>query len=222
MDPRSLRSRIHRNHRVNDHLTMLSSLPRFVSIASTLALAVAPATATLAQHEGHDAGMVGWVPREILERPVPLREGVGTLHDPETTSSPQAQVFYDQGLAYLHSFVWIEAARSFNQALRLDPKLAMAYVGLSEAYIGLADAASAHATLDQAQSLADTVTEMERRKIEIHVLLLAWLDDPDLQKYFTYRNSITTAITVSPNDPWLWIQRGFAEEGSPHAHGQNG
>jgi tetratricopeptide (TPR) repeat protein len=201
---------------------MLSSLPRFLSIASTLALAVSLATPTLAQHEGHDAGMVGWVPREILERPVPLREGVGTLHDPVTTSSPQAQVFYDQGLAYLHSFVWIEAARSFNQALRLDPKLAMAYVGLSDAYIGLADAASAHATLDQAQSLADTVTEMERRKIEIHVLLLAWLDDPDLQKYFTYRNSITTAITVSPNDPWLWIQRGFAEEGSPHAHGQNG
>jgi tetratricopeptide (TPR) repeat protein len=198
------------------------SLLRLFLIASALALAVSLATATLAQHEGHDAGMVGWVPREILERPVPLREGVGTLHDPVTTSSPQAQAFYDQGLAYLHSFVWIEAARSFNQALRLDPNLAMAYVGLSDAYIGLADTASAHEALDKAQSPADTVTEMERRKIEIHSLLLAWLDDSDLQKYFAYRNSIAAAITVSPNDPWLWIQRGFAEEGSPHAHGQNG
>lgn len=201
---------------------MQSSLPRFFLIASTLALAVSLAAPAHAQHEGHDAGMVGWVPLEILERPVPLREGVGILHDPVTTPSPQAQAFYDQGLAYLHSFVWIEAARSFNQALRLDPKLAMAYVGLSDAYVGLADAPSAHAMLDQAQSLADTVTEIERRKIEIHGLLLAWLDDSDLQKYFTYRTAITAAITVSPNDPWLWIQRGFAEEGSPHAHGQNG
>jgi tetratricopeptide (TPR) repeat protein len=201
---------------------MQSSLPRLLLIASALALAVSLATPALAQHEGHDTGMVGWVPREILERPVPLREGVGTLHDSVTTSSPQAQAFYDQGLAYLHSFVWIEAARSFNQALRLDSKLAMAYVGLSDAYIGLADTASAHAALDRAQSLADSVTEMERRKIEIHSLLLAWLDDSDLQKYFTYRNSITAAITQNPNDPWLWIQRGFAEEGSPHAHGQNG
>jgi tetratricopeptide (TPR) repeat protein len=201
---------------------MPSCAPRLFLIASTLALAVSLAMPALAQHEGHDAGMVGWVPREILERPVPLREGVGTLHDPVTTSSPQAQAFYDQGLAYLHSFVWIEAARSFNQALRLDPKLAMAYVGLSDAYIGLADTASAHEALDKARSPADSVTEMERRKIEIHVLLLAWLDDSDLQKYFTYRNAITAAITVNPNDPWLWIQRGFAEEGSPHAHGQNG
>jgi tetratricopeptide (TPR) repeat protein len=219
---KSRKSRTHPNSRVNDHLTMPSCAPRLFLIASTLALAASLAMPALAQHEGHDAGMVGWVPREILERPVPLREGVGTLHDPVTTSSPQAQAFYDQGLAYLHSFVWIEAARSFNQALRLDPKLAMAYVGLSDAYIGLADTASAHQALDKAQSPADSVTEMERRKIEIHVLLLAWLDDSDLQKYFAYRNAITAAITVNPNDPWLWIQRGFAEEGSAHAHGQNG
>jgi tetratricopeptide (TPR) repeat protein len=201
---------------------MPSPCPRFFLIASALALAVSLASPALAQHQGHDAGMVGWVPREILERPVPLRQGVGALHDPVTTSSPQAQAFYDQGLAYLHSFVWIEAARSFNQALRLDPKLAMAYVGLSDAYVGLADTASAHAAVEKAQSLADTVTEMERRKIEIHSLLLAWLDDSDLQKYFAYRSSITAAITQNPNDLWLWIQRGFAEEGSPHAHGQNG
>jgi len=166
--------------------------------------------------------VVGWVPREILERPVPLRQGVGTLHDAVTTSSPQAQSFYDQGFAYLNSFVWIEAARSFHQALRFDPRIAMAYVGLSDAYVGLADPASARAAIEKAQSLADSVTEPERRKIEIHALLLAWLGDSDLQKYFAYRTAITAAIAATPNDPWLWIQRGFAEEGTPHAHGQNG
>jgi tetratricopeptide (TPR) repeat protein len=199
---------------------MQKSIARYFLIVSMLALAVS--LPSPAQHEDHDTNMVGWVPREILERPTPLRQGIGTLHDPVTTSSPEAQSFYDQGFAYLHSFVWIEAARSFHQALRLDPKLAMAYVGLSDAYIGLADPVAAGAALEKAQNLADSVTEPERRKIEIHALLLAWLGDSDLQKYFAYRGAITAAITATPNDPWLWIQRGFAEEGSPHAHGQNG
>jgi len=75
----------------------------------------------------------------LLDRPVPLRQGIGKVHEAVTTSSPEAQGFYDQGLAYLHSFVWIEAARSFHQALRLDPSLAMAFLGLSDAYIGLQD-----------------------------------------------------------------------------------
>src|SRR6185436_20092693 len=48
---------------------------------------------------------------DVLSRPVSLREGIGRAHEPVTTTSPRAQAFYDQGLAYLHSFVWIEAAR---------------------------------------------------------------------------------------------------------------
>jgi tetratricopeptide (TPR) repeat protein len=201
---------------------MRKSIGHYFLIVSMLLLPVSLASPLSAQHQEHDANMVGWVPREILERPVPLRQGVGPLHDAVTTSSPAAQSFYDQGFAYLHSFVWIEAARSFHQALRFDPKLAMAYVGLSDAYIGLADPAAAQAAIEKAQNLADAVTESERRKIEIHALLLTWLSDSDLQKYFAYRNAITAAIAATPNDPWLWIQRGFAEEGSPHAHGQNG
>src|SRR5215469_14098290 len=63
-----------------------------------------------AQHEGHTGQeVVGYVPREILERPVKLGPGIGRVHEPVTTSSPEAQSFYDQGLAYLYSFVWIEA-----------------------------------------------------------------------------------------------------------------
>jgi tetratricopeptide (TPR) repeat protein len=201
---------------------MQPSITRFIWLVSTLALSVSLGSPALAQHEAHDENMVGWVPREILERPVPLRQGIGTLHDQVKSSSPEARAFYDQGLAYLHSFVWIEAARSFHQALRLDPRLAMAYVGLSDAYVGLADPAEARTAITRAQSLSGVVTEPEKRKIDIHVLLLDWLADSDLQKYFAYRGAITAAIAATPNDPWLWIQRGFADEGSPHAHGQNG
>jgi hypothetical protein len=58
------------------------------------------------------------------------------------TCSKNAQPFYDQEVAYLlYSYVWIEAARSFHRALRGDPGLAMAYLGLSRVYSGLEDPA---------------------------------------------------------------------------------
>src|SRR5438270_3564752 len=71
-------------------------------------------------HEGDDAPMT--FPAELLERPVTLRAGTGaqTISDPVTTAAKEAQAFYTQGVAYLHGYVFIEAARSFNQALRSD------------------------------------------------------------------------------------------------------
>src|SRR5215208_1180128 len=74
---------------------------------------------------------------EVAQRPVTLRPEVGSAHDAAGTASKPAQAFFDQGLAYLHSYVWLEAARSFNQALRIDPKLALAHVGLTVAYVEL-------------------------------------------------------------------------------------
>src|SRR5947208_17037495 len=50
-----------------------------------------------------------------------------------TTSSPECQKFFDQGLGYTYSYVWREAARSFETATRYDPDCAMAWWGLSRA-----------------------------------------------------------------------------------------
>jgi tetratricopeptide (TPR) repeat protein len=184
-------------------------------------LAAVPAMAQHEEHESKEAA--GWIPRELLERPLPLRPGIGKVHEEVTTRSPEAQAYYDQGLAYLHSYVWIEAARSFNQALRLDSSLAMAYLGLSDAYIGLQDAAGARGAFEKAQSVSGKLSESERARIAIRARQLDYLQDGgNLQKYFAYRQAITDALAVRPNDPWLWILRGFAEEGSPFAHGQGG
>jgi tetratricopeptide (TPR) repeat protein len=182
---------------------------------------VSPAAA---QHENHQPKeAIGWVPTELLERPLPLREGIGKLHEELTTGSPQAQAYYDQGLAYLHSFVWIEAARSFHQALRQDPSMAMAYLGLSDAYVGLLDVPSAAAAVEKAKSLTAKVSERERMRITLRALQMDYLrDSDDVKKYFAYREALNDAITANPNDPWLWILRGFADEGTPTAHGQGG
>jgi tetratricopeptide (TPR) repeat protein len=193
-------------------------------LAACVAWIVGTVPLAVAQHEGHDPKeAIGWVPREVLERPLPLRPGIGKLLEEVTTASPEAQAYYDQGLAYLHSYVWIEAARSFHQALRLDPSLAMAYVGLSDAYVGLLDVPSAASSAEKAKSLAAKVSDRERRRIELRALQIEYLQDSgDIKKYFAYREALNDALSASPNDPWLWILRGFADEGTPTAHGQGG
>ena len=42
---------------------------------------------------------------------------------PVTTSVPQAQRFFDQGLRLLYAFNHAEAIRAFREAARLDPVL---------------------------------------------------------------------------------------------------
>src|SRR5262245_7930901 len=44
-----------------------------------------------------------------------------------TTSSPECQAYFDQGLGYFYSYVWMEAARSFETAAKHDPDCAMAW-----------------------------------------------------------------------------------------------
>lgn len=97
--------------------------------ALTIALLVARAAAAQDTHPAH---RVPSIPHELLERPIAIRTGVGSVHHAVSTASREAQALYDQGLAFLHSYAWIDAARSFNEALRLDAKLAMSHVGLSE------------------------------------------------------------------------------------------
>lgn len=55
------------------------------------------------------------------------------VHYRITTTSPECQEHFDQGLGYLYSYVWMEAARSFETATRHDPECAMAWWGLSRA-----------------------------------------------------------------------------------------
>jgi len=182
------------------------------------------ATATLAQHEHHgDEDSVGWVPREILQRPVALREGIGKINDPVTTSSAAAQAFYNQGLAYLHSYVWIEAARSCNQALRSDPKLAMAYICLSRAYSGLEDQAAAQSALEKAQSLAANLSERERLRVSLRTTQLGAINDIlNSSKHQAYKAAIDAALTKYPDDSELWLLRGNAEEPTAAGRGQRG
>jgi tetratricopeptide (TPR) repeat protein len=192
---------------------------------------VAPALASLtvvtvagAQDDPHAAcAVMGWVPREILERPVGLRPGVGNAHETVATSSPEAQAFYDQGLNYLHGYVWIEAARSFQQAVRLDPNLAMAYVGLSRSYSGLDDPEHARQAALRAQELGARVNAREWRHITLRLRQLeAMADLANAAAHAEYKKAIDEALVADFNDPELWLIRGNAEELTAAGRGQRG
>ena len=158
---------------------------------------------------------------QLAHRPVPLRSGIGVAHDPVTTSSAEAQRFYDQGLAYLHSYVWLEGARSFNQALAHDETLAMAYVGLSVAYTELNAASAARDALGRAKALAAAAGDRERRLIDARALQMEAEAAPaDVLKLTAYRAALDRALAAYPSNEELWLARGKAESRDPAERGQ--
>jgi tetratricopeptide (TPR) repeat protein len=155
----------------------------------------------------------------VAHRPVAVRERIGSAHDAAGTTSKEAQAFFDQGLAYLHSYLWLEAARSFNQALRIDPKLALAHVGLTVAYVELNAPAAAKTALDRAKALA--ATDHERVHVQVRALQMAAEETPgDATELAAYRAALDRALVTYPGDEELWLSRGRAESPDPADRGQ--
>ncbi|MFE8597420.1 tetratricopeptide repeat protein [Archangium violaceum] len=102
-----------------------------------------------------------------LELPTPpLREGLGRAHLKVSTRVPLAQAYFDQGLRLLHLGWGAEARRSFAEAARRDPTLAMAYWGLA-----LTRGAGARFATDRADAihkalvLSEGISDAEQRYI---------------------------------------------------------
>ena len=97
---------------------------RFLPVA-VLALA-GPA---LAQHDAHAppprASVADWA------KGAQLFDGLGSFHRPITTSSPEAQRYFDQGMRLVWAFNHDEATRSFARAAELDPKCASCFWGVA-------------------------------------------------------------------------------------------
>jgi tetratricopeptide (TPR) repeat protein len=145
------------------------------------------------------------VPEALLHHTLPLRNGIGKAHEDVTTTSKDAQTYYDQGLVYLHSYVWIEAARSFHQALRLDAKLAMAYLGLSYALAELGDSAGARQASQQASDLAGPVSDREKARIRLRALEYT-------KPRSDYLKEFDLILAKYPHDVELLMLRGRADQ----------
>lgn len=65
--------------------------------------------------------------------PSKIVPGLCEYQYPAGTRSEECQAFCDQALGYYYSYVWMEAARSFETALQHDPDCAFAWLGLHRA-----------------------------------------------------------------------------------------
>ena len=61
----------------------------------------------------------------------PFYPGLGSYKRKITTDSPQAQRYFNQGLALLHGFNHAAAIRSFQEAANIDPECAMVHWGIA-------------------------------------------------------------------------------------------
>ncbi len=95
---------------------------------------LAVSTAAVGQGSGMSGmtmqGMHEIPPPEKLPVPVKM-SGLGNSHI-TIKASPEAQIWFDQGLNLQHDFWDYEAAKAFEQGVRVDPNCAMCYWGLAQ------------------------------------------------------------------------------------------
>lgn len=103
----------------------------------------------------------------------PLFDNLGSLHHPITTTSEQAQRYFDQGLRLVYAFNHEEAIRSFEAAAHLDSQAAMPYWGIALALgpninstMEKKDEHRAVEMVQKARRLADRTTPGEQAYIE--------------------------------------------------------
>ena len=169
---------------------------------------------------------------------IELVTGLGDLHHPVSTQNPEAQKFFDQGLRFIYAFNHDEAARSFEHAAELDPKLAMAYWGVAEAvgpnYNDPADPdryKKAHDAAQEAVDLSSGAAPSEQAYIQAMAKRFPADPNSDLKKAAEdYRDAMRQVSRQFPDDldaatlfaesgmnlhPWgLWHQDGTPEAGT--------
>jgi tetratricopeptide (TPR) repeat protein len=124
------------------------------------------AACSTAPHDMHRAGA------GATDRPV-LYDTLGNYSRKVTTTSAQAQRWFDQGLRLVYAFNHTEAQRAFREAARADPSCAMCYWGIALTeganYNSPTDSGrekAALAAVQEAQRLASSATPGERALIE--------------------------------------------------------
>lgn len=106
-----------------------------------------------------------------------LFEGTGAYVRAVSTVSPDAQRWFNQGLAFLFAFNHDEAIRSFEEAARIDSNCAMAHWGVAAALgphinnpaVEPAAAAKAWQSLQRARGALGSRTGVERDLIEAQI-----------------------------------------------------
>src|SRR5688572_17192943 len=144
---------------------MLSRLPRHAVLAFA-GTCIVLAAAVEAQQ-----------PRSLYDRytePIQIyKVGLGTFTKPMSSTSKEAQSFFDQGFQMMYSFAKREAVRSFREAWKRDPDCAICYWGEAWAWgsylnapMNATEAPHAYAAAQKALSHKRRATAKERALID--------------------------------------------------------
>ena len=188
--------------------------------ASKTAPDAAPATARGRSSDGVVAAMSkmplpGMAPAKLFPDLCLLRYKV-------TTHSDASQEYFDQGLGYWYSYVWMEAARSFETALQYDPDCAMAWWGLYRALDRQGKRDLATRALLKANELKDRASWREQQLIWASMQATGnapGVGDAEARK----RAAVTTIdnlIAVHDEDEEAWYFRAQLAGGSSLFGGQ--
>ena len=167
-----------------------------------------------------------------------LYDSLGSYSYKITTTSPDTQRWFDQGLRLMYGFNHQEAQRAFKEAARLDPRCAMCYWGIAMTeggnYNHPTDAereAKALGAAKQAQALAAGASPAERAIIG--AVAKRHSADPQAKREAldqAYANAMREVARQFPNDleantffadsmmnlrPWnLWTREGAPQPGT--------
>ena len=109
-------------------IALFALAPAATGAEPTSSDAVASGDAVPAGHSYHGEAF-----NEGPRQSAVIMPGMAAIDFPTSTKNEQAQAFVEQGIAQLHGFWYLEAERSFRQASKLDPDLAIAYWGMAMA-----------------------------------------------------------------------------------------
>ncbi|QEF97016.1 AhpC/TSA family protein [Stieleria maiorica] len=133
------------------------------STASPLDAADSAATDSVAAGHSYHGEAFNQGPRQAAV----MMPGMAKIEFPTSTESEAAQGFIEQGIAQLHGFWYLEAERSFRQAAKEDPDLAIAYWGMAMANVNNDD--RARGFIDEAKEKSAKNTS-KREKLYIDAL----------------------------------------------------
>ena len=171
-------------------------------------------------------------------QPAKLMPGFGNVQHKVSTSSDEAQKFFNQGLALCYGFNHNEGERAFRRAAELDPTMAMAWWGVAYAVgpnynlpVDEERKRIAFEAIGKAQALQDGATQAERDYIAAMAKRYTDAKNPDYQKLQQdYADAMRTLSQKYADDldaatlyaeslmnlhPWkLWDKQGKANEGT--------
>lgn len=150
--------------------------------------------------------------------------GIGNAHI-RITASPEAQMWFDQGLNLLHDFWDYESLRAFEQSVRVDPQCAMCYWGMykAESFTHSNSKFYANQMLAKAVSLKRHASKAERMYIEASAAGVAEKRQPGDTKEAEEVRILRKLVKSNPQDMQARIfladrlHNGYDEKGEPRA-----